>query len=232
MAIFSSEENVLRVLFIVNVLTGRYAPAALRRVRRRALVTGLLCLAACGTLATIGLERRVAAARSLAVSIRAAEAAMIGDVLGPEPARAGAPAPQTRLTAELRQLRQTRQDDPAARDVADCAASLGALLAHWPGDLFVRTESVVVAPGSISLSASVESMGDAQRLADALGRVPGWRIRQPQSEVRRDSPALHFRGRKRGQSPARRERPVAAHEGERKGTVPCGDSPRRGATAA
>ena len=177
----------------LNLLTGPFLPQAIRTARRRLLPAAALLLAACSALLTLGLERRVRATEAEAQAVLAAWAAILQEVLGAGALQAGSQPPQLRLTAELRQLEQTRRDDPVANDIVDCAVVLGRLLSLWPSDLSTRTESIAVAPESLSLRATVANMADAQRLADALRPLSGWQLEQPQSEAQRDAVIVGLR---------------------------------------
>lgn len=169
-----------------NLLTGSFLPKAVRRLHRRWLVAASVSLMACAALIVVGLERRVHAAEAEAVNIAQASTRLFERALGPAGTRSdGSGQPLAlRLTAELRRLEQTRNSD--VPELVDCSAVLGDVLAHWPNDVRVQTESASITPTSITIRAGVPTMADAQRLADAFHALPGWRLHQPRSEARRD----------------------------------------------
>ena len=91
-----------------------------------------------------------------------------------------------RLTAELRQLRQTRTESPIDTSIADVTASLAELLSLWPVDLHVQTESISLTPNAITIRAGLSTSEDVQKLTDALAPLPGWGIDHPQMVRNRD----------------------------------------------
>lgn len=177
----------------LNVLSGMFLPPAVRGARRCQVLSAVVILATCCVLLTVGVERRARSAAAQTAELLAAQATVLRQVLGPTSSLGGTQAPQLRLTAERRQLEQTRRDDPAGKDIVDCAPILGRLLGLWPSDLSTRTDSLVVAPESIALRVVVATMADAQRLADALRALPGWQLQQPQSEAQRDTVTVGLR---------------------------------------
>jgi hypothetical protein len=177
----------------LNLLTGDLLPEAVRRLRRRAVSLVVAAVIGCCLLLVAGLERRERAVEAHAACVLAAQAAIIERALGSAAPGGNAQPPQVRLIAALRQLEQTRREDPAAADVLDCSVVMSEFLKLWPAALHVSTESIVVAPDSISVRAIVATMVDAQLLADALGRLSGWRLLQPQSEARKGDVVVSLR---------------------------------------
>jgi hypothetical protein len=177
----------------LNLLTGPLLPEAVRRLRRRAVSLAITVVIGCCLLLTTGLARRERAVEVRAAGVLAAQAAIIERALGPAAPGGNAQPPHVRLVAALRQLEQTRREDPAAAGLLDCSVVMSEFLKHWPADLHVSTESIVVAPDSINVRAIVATMGDAQLLGDALGRLSGWRLLQPQSEARKDDVVVSLR---------------------------------------
>lgn len=178
----------------LNLLTGRFLPRAVRRVRRRLILSIALVLTLCAVLVIVGLERRTSAERRAHDDVLTARTAILQQVLGsaaPAPGM-GADTPgagaavELRVTAERRRLEQTRSHDVAVSDLHDSARVLARLLALWPSDVPAQTQSLSISSTSITIRAQVPSMTDAQRLADALARFPNWQLHQPQSESQRD----------------------------------------------
>ena len=179
----------------LNLLTGTFLPKPLRSLERRWFAHVALLLTVCAALLILGLERRIHATHTQMASVAAAKMALYEEVLGPPATRAGGglQPPALQLTAERRRLERTRSADPVLLDVVDCSRVLAELLLRWPQDVHAQTESMSVAPDSITIRSQVPSMADAQRLADALVSLPGWLLQQPQSEVRRDHIAVTLR---------------------------------------
>jgi hypothetical protein len=170
----------------LNVLTGPYLPGAVRRLRRRWRAHVGVMLVVCVGALLVGAERRVQAVQKQHDDVIAARALVLQQVLGPQaPATGSSQPPELRLTAELRRLEQTRNPGVAIAQAANGSSILSELLSRWPGDVHARTESIVVAPTSITVRATVDTMADAQRFADAFVGLRGWRLRQPRSESRR-----------------------------------------------
>ncbi len=178
-----------------NLLTGSFLPAAVRALQRRWLLSLGVIAAICVALLVVGIELRVGAIQAQIDQVAAARDAALVEALGPQALAAATLPPELRLTTELRLLSQTRQADPAVVDVTDASRTLAALLARWPADVRTATESISIAPDSITIVAQVPAMADAQRLADAMGDLSGWQLVQPQSEARRDHVmvTLHLR---------------------------------------
>ncbi len=174
---------------MLNLLTGRFAPPAVRTLRRRWIGLVAIVVLLCAALATLGLERRVLAAKRGLESLEAARGALLDDVLGADSGGGGQPA-TLRLTAERRRLERTRDADVDVGAVTNGALMLASLLAHWPADVHATAESVSVGDGSVTVRAAVPTMADAQRFADAFAPMSGWRLRQPRSETRRDDVAV------------------------------------------
>ena len=172
----------------INLLTGSFLAKPVRTVQRRWLLHACVILIACTSLIIFGLERRVHGMQDQINGVVATKGRLVEQLLGPAPSRSGAPLQPgaLRLTAELRRLEQTRSPDVAGTRMVDCSAILSDVLARWPKDVHALTDSMSVTPTSITIRAAVPSMADAQRLADAFVELPGWRLLQPQSEVRRD----------------------------------------------
>ncbi len=177
----------------LNLLTGAFLPEFVRRLRSRATFLAAAVVIGCCLLLFVGLERRRVAVEAHTTGVLAAQTTIIERALGPGAPGASTQPPQVRLVAALRQLEQTRREDPAAAGVLDCSVVMSEFLKLWPAALHVSTESIVVAPDSVNVRAIVATMGDAQLLSDALGGLSGWRLLQPQSESRKDDVVVSLR---------------------------------------
>ncbi len=172
----------------LNLLTGSFLPQAVRHLRRRWRLHVCLILTFCAALLIVGLERRTSVHRRTINDLTAAHDTIIKQVLGSDTAfpEALPGAGELRLIAQRRRLEQTRSYDLPINEIDNAAAILARLLALWPQDLHIQTQSIAITTSSITARASVPTMADAQTLADAFTSMNGWRLRQPQSEARRD----------------------------------------------
>lgn len=178
-----------------NLLTEAYEPLAIQRSRRRWVTVIAVFMFICAGLGAGGLARRSAALAATTASIDHQAATLIEDTLGSATGSAARIPSSLRLTGELRRLEQTRTPAPgspetsntygSASTVDDVTGTLTAVLQRWPGDLHVQAESLSLTSSSITIRAQVPSMTDAQRFADALIGIPGWRLTQPRSDARR-----------------------------------------------
>lgn len=175
----------------LNLLRDSFLPQPIRRLRRRWLLHAGLIFTLCAALLIVGLERRTTLQRRAIIDLTTARDTIIRQVLGSDTAIPGAEAlpgaaGELRLIAQRRRLQQTRSDDLPISQVGNASAILARLLALWPQDLHAQTQSISITSSSITLRASVPTMTDAQRLADAFSSLNLWRLQQPQSEARRD----------------------------------------------
>jgi len=160
----------------IDLLTGRFEPAALRRARRRwtAQVAAIAALAL--GMVICGLERRVAALEARRTEIAKESETVFRESLGYRDGRLPA---ELQLEAELRSLRVTRRSDVPVVAARDASVELSRVLAAWPEGAPARTESLDVGPDGMQLRAQVATNDDAQRLAQALAAVPTWRLELP-----------------------------------------------------
>lgn len=172
----------------LNLLTGAFVPIPVRRLKRRWLLQLAAIIAICAVMAVIGIERRMAAVQRQFDLVTAQQNELFEQVMGSSSGGGGAGSqpPALRILAELRQLEQTRSANAPDGSLENCSATLSELLALWPDQLHVQTESVSITPASVTLRGHVPSMTDAQLLANALTPMKGWQLAQPQSEVHRD----------------------------------------------
>lgn len=173
-----------------NLLTGDLLPQPLRKLQRRAMLTTITALTLIALLLVVGLERRRIDFADRTAVVDEQRTAVYDDVLGPRAITTSALPAEQILIAELRSLRQTRRagksdsgNQAAGPAMADCSQVLAGLLALWPADIPTQTDSITVTATVITARADVESMTDAQRLADALGSLDGWQLQQPQTQA-------------------------------------------------
>ena len=179
----------------LNLLTGRFLPPAIRRRRHRWFGQVAMIVATCAALLVWGMERRTSALRHQRHDVSEARTQVFGQVLGSGwgQAASGGQPPELRLAAEVRRLEQTRQGDHDMTELSDCSLLLAKVLSHWPAAVRARTESVSVTEAAVTIRANVASMADAQQFANAFAGLPGWRLKQPRSEVRRDHVVVTMR---------------------------------------
>ena len=121
-----------------------------------------------------------------AIRQRLASDQQLADVLGPQALTTGSAAQPAglRLLAERRRLEQTRRADFDPEALVDCAPILAELLSHWPNEVNIEADSISVTPQLITAHAHVPTMDDADKVAQALKRMPKWRLEPPQSQAR------------------------------------------------
>ena len=168
-----------------DLLVGAFEPADVRRVRRMMLAT-LAVTAALITIAVAAgfIARGIAARRAIDIVddrrsdiVRAAVGQPGVGIPGAPPSVSALPG-DLRLVAELRELRSTRAVSlPRLEDVSDLAS---AALERWPPDAEARLERARISSRSISIEGWASDAGEAQRIADALGTLPGARLEPPQ----------------------------------------------------
>lgn len=173
----------------LNLLRGEFEPPARRHTRRRSTLVTAAAISLCAALLWLGLARRTHALRQETIATRAAETELYRSAgLLDE----GVPG-VARLTAELRTLERTRTHTPPDREQNDAGSLLGALLISWPNGLRLRTDSISVAPATISLRAIAPDPATAAQLQRSLQAPPGWRMLQPTVRTERDGVAMHLR---------------------------------------
>lgn len=168
----------------LNLLCDSFEPRPVARLRRFALLQAAALVLICSLLIAIGLELRAREVHQQVEFVREQRSAVLAQVLGPQAMQSRQP-PELQLTAMLRQLRQTRSTD-IHHELVDVSDSIALLLGQWPslhdeGDpLHVQAEHISITPTAISVRSMLPGAGDAQRLAERLGKIEKWRIRQPQ----------------------------------------------------
>lgn len=150
----------------LNLLHGRFEPAARRRWRRA--TTALLHggLAAACLLLLLGVERRAQAGQERTRAIAAASQAAIAQAVQALP---GDRHPAQRLTMELRRMEQA-QRLPRREDLQPGQIQEG-LWRHWPADIRLQAETVSVVADRVVIRGRVPSLADAERLAQAFASI-------------------------------------------------------------
>lgn len=157
----------------VELLTGTREPVALRCLRRSVFAGAVASILLLAALATVGIERRIAAAERQLETLRARRATAVTEALGPAGVGQSLP-PELRLTAELRAYRQTRQQDASLPAALDVSEPLAELLRRWPETLATSTRAIVVTDGTVHVHGTVSQSDAAQSLANATADLSGF----------------------------------------------------------
>jgi len=189
----------------LNLLHGRFTAPAVRRMELAAHAVLLASVVAIAAVLVAGLRARVGAEAAAATATESMRRDVLASVLGD----AGrGPTADLLLTTELSRLRATRRALTAdmRATLPDATVRLGDLLAAWPTDVHLLTESLSVRETGIAVVGGVASTDDAQRVADAMtafarGASPGWRLDQPRFETRRDGIVVTLRLRPEATAP-------------------------------
>jgi len=172
-----------------DLLVGDFTPPEVMRAKRR-LTVAVASIAALLTIAlAAGFVVRGMAARRALETVDARRSEIVGAVIaqGASGTQSVLP-PELHLIAELRELSSTRSSTlPRLDDPSSMASSV---FGAWPRGVNARLDRAKVAPNSVSLEGWAEDSGDAQRIADALGALPGVRLEPPQ--VRAGSDGVTF----------------------------------------
>ena len=173
----------------LNLLTGNFEPKSVRALRRRWMMLVAVAIPICAAMLVFGFERRRLHYQDGLTQLQTARSSIYTTVLGasvPNESASGGSGAQPlelRLTAEMRQLQQTRQAPSSVTAPIDVSEILAQLLEKWPADLIVQTESVLITPTAMTIRGSMQSTGDVQELANALVKLEGWQVEQPQAST-------------------------------------------------
>ncbi len=148
----------------LNLLVGRFEPAAIRGARLRGHWLMAAAVLACAALVSAGLlrrelhqDRRAAAARAAAITLATSVSS------GPD-----------QLALEVARARQGAAAGP--HPTPDAAAALAKILAAWPA-VPARTQSISVGPQVAALEVAVE--GEATEFVQSLHPPEGWTLDEP-----------------------------------------------------
>lgn len=174
----------------INLLHTHFEPTEIQRARRRFVAASAAAVLACAALILAGQLRRASAHNLQARASTDATASLYAQVLPPSTSTL---PPAARLTAELRSLDRTRGTHPAERGPREVAPTLAALLASWPTDLHLTTESLSVSDTAITLTARLPDTAAAERFERELRPPDAWRLAQPEVRAERDTVLFHAR---------------------------------------
>jgi hypothetical protein len=175
----------------LNLLSGAYAPAGVRRARRVTLVLAALSLVVVSALVVTGLERRRAALLEHAAALEAGRREVILEVTGGSSTAATAQL-ALQLEGRRRLLERTRTIPGGASasigagdsQRGDADHALERLIAAWPTSATVRCRSIEIDESTISVVVLLNAMADEEVVRDALAETPGWTLTQPTVERR------------------------------------------------
>lgn len=174
----------------INLLVGAFEPAQIKSHRRNTTLIACAVMLLCAVLIAVGLSRRASRAHEYTVALETATTRIYDEVLPPSQSPVPASA---RLTAELRSLSRTRATPTPDSGPIEIAPPLAALLASWPNDLYLTTDSLMVSPTAIALSVRLPDEATAERFERELRAPPGWSLSQPNLVRERDGIAVRVR---------------------------------------
>ncbi len=163
----------------LNLLTGPYEPADVRRLRRHARLWIASTVAVLMGLIGLGGEWRRASTLEQSHAIDSARVAVLEHVL---PARADSSRnpqpPELRLQIALRELAMTRRapagGNPAPRPLNSAPPMvLGSVLAAWPPDLEIRLQTLELVEDRLTLAVETQDAETLQHLLVALDAAEG-----------------------------------------------------------
>ncbi len=167
----------------LNLLVGPYEPRQVRRLRAIWHFSIAAILAACAGLVAFGLHERAQVHARAAGDAQEALNALYDQVLSGGGRLAGSTQnPGLLLSTELERLRRTRTAADPNHGVDDAAPVLADLLARWPGQVLLRTESLTVTATEITLIGLVDSADKVEPLRAAVAELDGWRLALPRTE--------------------------------------------------
>ena len=179
----------------LNLLTGEFAPAALRTAYRKLFWQSLAALLMVTLLIIIGIERRVSMLNHQSEATRNAITSIYDEVLG-QPSSTNQHQPRSvQFVAELRRLQQTRGTDQSTSAIAslhDVTIDLADLLSHWPSTLHLQTESLALTPSAITVRAEVP-IDEVATAIDHLDAWGNWQRRQPELSNQEESSLMTIR---------------------------------------
>ena len=163
----------------LNVLTGRYEPQIVVRLREKRSVTVAASVALIAGLAVFGSLRRAHAAGT---TIEQAEQAVGMQYQSSQAKQLGlsvAKQDDAAIAREAARLRATRSQQARA-GLMDLTPDLERVLALWPSDVNSQVQSITADGAQLRITATVPTLADAEKLASALAKSPGWEASQPQ----------------------------------------------------
>ena len=167
----------------LNLMTADFEPPAFRRAKRQMRAHGMIILLLATAMVTIGIHRRTLDVRHHIAVLQDQRDEVVLATVGRQ-IGSGQP-PELRMLAELRSLQQTRGRSAAlattdARPSAEIIESFRYVASHWPRELEIRADSLLITPASMTLHGVAPASNDVQALADSMNDLEGWRLEQPQ----------------------------------------------------
>jgi len=174
----------------LNLLTGAFEPRWVRARRRGTTLIACAAILLCAGLILAGQSRRAARLLGHTRALESATAELYDAVLPPSSSPL---PPSARLTAELRLLDRTRGTASPESGPVEVAPALAVMLASWPNDLHLTTDSLRASSTAITLSVRLPDEAAAERFERELRAPPGWSLSQPNVVRERDGIAVRVR---------------------------------------
>lgn len=168
----------------LNLLVGEFAPAPVRKARKRRIGWGVATLLIVTASIGYGMDRRIRLAEQVSETIASHEAQTLHRVLGPAPPTVPNVQRRMALIAERRGLERTRTASQET-DLPDASLSIAAVLREWPEEPEARIEHFGATATAVTIRGNALESQHAQELSDQLSRVPGFEIEQPQFSTAR-----------------------------------------------
>lgn len=151
--------------------TGAFQSPRARQRDRKTYVAAAAALVLISTSLAMGWLGQASKLHDETAMIQSQSAQRITEHLGTAQGAAAALSPELRLTAELRGLRQSRNQSATPLLSEDRLATFLELLDHWPQEIPTRADTLQIDQDSITLRGLVRSPQDYEALNDALR---GW----------------------------------------------------------
>ena len=169
----------------IELLTGDFEPADLRRQRFLHALVGIAACIICALLLSLGLLRRASSALTQARDLNADSLALVR-LLVPSPGSspdADFASASWRLRQELDALRPIHAADADHARSPDARLALADLLAHLPRTPSLRTDVLAVTPQTITLNVATDA--DPQLFLKPLTAPRGWTLDEPRLSASR-----------------------------------------------
>lgn len=158
----------------LNLLVGPFEPTPVRSARNRIKRTVLVSAVSVCALLLFGVELRTWACNTRHNKFSAANEEVL---------RTAGFKTLDDLSREESRLRSINRSAGRSQDALSAIQSISTVIGAWPrgeGSPFVRTDAIQAAHDAIGLTVAAESSEDAEKLIEALKRVKGWTLAQPQ----------------------------------------------------
>lgn len=158
----------------LNLLVGPFEPMPVRNARSKIKRTAMAGVISVSALLLCGVELRIWAGNTRHNTYSAAKSEVL---------RTAGFKTLDDLSCEESRLRSINRSAGRSQDALSTVQSISTVIGAWPrgeGSPYVRTDAIQAAHDAIGLTLSAESSEDAEKLIEALKRVKGWTLAQPQ----------------------------------------------------